>query len=148
MVRQSIFFKTGTTLALFLLSGFASADVNGVLKMCSNCHGEDGRGTDADTPIIAGIPAVVQEDALYAYIDGDRNCGSKPMMCKAAQRLTEDQVVELAEHFAALPYVPAGEEFDPALAETGKGIVNYVIVLGIIETVALFVMAFCKNAIT
>jgi len=35
-----------------------------------------------------------------------------------------------------------------SLAETGKGIVNYVIVLGIIETVALFVMAFCKNAIT
>ncbi|MCK5580109.1 MAG: V-type ATP synthase subunit K [Candidatus Omnitrophica bacterium] len=29
-----------------------------------------------------------------------------------------------------------------ALAETGKGFVNYFIVLGIIETVALFVMAF------
>lgn len=35
-----------------------------------------------------------------------------------------------------------------SLAETGKGIVNYVIVLGIIETVALFVMAFAKAAIT
>ena len=35
-----------------------------------------------------------------------------------------------------------------SLAETGKGIVNYVIVLGIIETVALFVMAFCKAAVT
>ncbi|MFO7870988.1 MAG: V-type ATP synthase subunit K [Kiritimatiellia bacterium] len=35
-----------------------------------------------------------------------------------------------------------------ALAETGKGIANYVIVLGMIETVALFVMAFAKNAIT
>jgi V/A-type H+-transporting ATPase subunit K len=35
-----------------------------------------------------------------------------------------------------------------SLAETGKGLVNYVIVLGIIETVALFVLAFCKAAIT
>lgn len=30
-----------------------------------------------------------------------------------------------------------------ALAETGKGFTNYIITLGIIETVALFVMAFC-----
>ncbi len=35
-----------------------------------------------------------------------------------------------------------------ALAETGKGIANYVIVLGMIETVALFVMVFAKSAIT
>jgi V/A-type H+-transporting ATPase subunit K len=35
-----------------------------------------------------------------------------------------------------------------SLAETGKGIVNYVIILGIVETVALFVMAFAKAAIT
>ncbi len=35
-----------------------------------------------------------------------------------------------------------------SLAETGKGIVNYVIVLGIIETVALFVMAFCNASVT
>ena len=36
----------------------------------------------------------------------------------------------------------AGASGADALAETGKGFVNYFIVLGIIETVALFVMAF------
>lgn len=36
----------------------------------------------------------------------------------------------------------AGAGAADALAETGKGFVNYFIVLGIIETVALFVMAF------
>lgn len=97
-----------------------SADVGGMLKICVNCHGEDGRGTESDTPIIAGIPAVVQEDAIYAYIDGDRHCGLKPMMCKAVGRLDEEQVVELAEHFAAMPYAPANEEFDAALASRGK----------------------------
>jgi sulfide dehydrogenase cytochrome subunit len=91
-----------------------------MLKMCVSCHGEDGRGTDSDTPIIAGLPAVVQEDALYSYLDGDRDCGAKPMMCKVVGRLSEEQIVALSEHYAALPYVPANEEFDAALAATGK----------------------------
>jgi len=34
-----------------------------------------------------------------------------------------------------------------ALAETGKGTVNYIIALGIVETVALFVMAFLMGKI-
>jgi len=103
-------------------SGPAAADLSAALKMCVNCHGEDGMGTETDTPIIAGIPAVVQEDALYAYADGDRHCGNKPLMCNIVTRLTEDQVTELAAHFAAMPYKPAGEEFDAALAEQGKAI--------------------------
>jgi len=35
-----------------------------------------------------------------------------------------------------------------ALAETGKGFVNYLMVLGVIETVALFVMVFVTGAIS
>ena len=35
-----------------------------------------------------------------------------------------------------------------ALAETGKGFGNYLIVLGIVETVALFVMVFVRGALT
>ena len=35
-----------------------------------------------------------------------------------------------------------------ALAETGKGFVNYLMALGMVETVALFVMAFATKAIT
>jgi len=35
-----------------------------------------------------------------------------------------------------------------ALAETGKGFVNYLMALGMVETVALFVMAFVTKAIT
>lgn len=97
----------------------AAAD-DPMLKMCVNCHGEDGRGVESDTPIIAGLPAVVQEDALYAYLDGDRTCGAKPMMCKVVGRLSEEQIIALSEHFAAMPYAPAVEDFDTALAAKGK----------------------------
>jgi sulfide dehydrogenase cytochrome subunit len=109
-------------LSLVCAGNVAGADIDQALTMCVNCHGEDGLGTESDIPIIAGIPAVIQEDAMFAYLDGARNCGNKPLMCGIVSRLSEDQIIELAEHFAAMPYVPAGEEFDAALAEQGRAI--------------------------
>ena len=41
----------------------------------------------------------------------------------------------------------AGAKAADALAETGKGFVNYIMVLGVIETVALFVMVFTMMAL-
>jgi len=41
----------------------------------------------------------------------------------------------------------AGARASDALAETGKGFGNYIMVLGVIETVALFVMVFCMTAL-
>jgi sulfide dehydrogenase cytochrome subunit len=114
--------KAIVTTALLFLCGPVSADVSGLLMLCGSCHGEDGLGKQANIPIIAGVPAIIQEDALYAYTDGDRICGAVPMMCNSASRLTEDQIVELAAHYSAMPYVPAGEEFDATLAAAGKAI--------------------------
>ncbi len=39
----------------------------------------------------------------------------------------------------------AGAVASDAMGETGKGFGNYIVVLGIIETVALFVMVFCMG---
>ena len=41
----------------------------------------------------------------------------------------------------------AGAKAADALAETGKGFGNYIMVLGVIETVALFVMVFTMTAL-
>jgi V/A-type H+-transporting ATPase subunit K len=41
----------------------------------------------------------------------------------------------------------AAAKASDALAETGKGFGNYIMVLGVIETVALFVMVFCMTAL-
>jgi V/A-type H+-transporting ATPase subunit K len=42
----------------------------------------------------------------------------------------------------------AGASASDALGETGKGFVNYLMALGVIETVALFVMVFISRALT
>lgn len=121
MIRNRIRVITRVSILLVLIVP-AWAGAQDMLKMCIECHGEDGLGTDSDIPIIAGMPALVQEDALYAYVDGARSCVSKPMMCKTALRLTEEQIVDFAAHFAELPYKAAGEEFDAALAAAGQKI--------------------------
>ncbi len=54
----------------------------------------------------------------------------------------------LAIGASAMMQGKAGAGGADALAETGKGFTNYLIVLGIIETVALFVMVFLMGKIS
>ena len=53
----------------------------------------------------------------------------------------------MAMGFSAFLQGKAGATASDALAETGKGFGNYIMVLGLIETVALFVMVFLMGAI-
>ena len=57
-------------------------------------------------------------------------------------------VAGIAIGLSALMQGRAGAGASDALAETGKGFVNYLMVLGVIETVALFVMVFITRAVT
>ena len=53
----------------------------------------------------------------------------------------------LAIGFSAWMQGKAGARAADALAESGKGFGNYIMVLGVIETVALFVMVFTMTAL-
>ncbi|MEJ2128445.1 MAG: c-type cytochrome [Woeseiaceae bacterium] len=89
--------------------------------MCAACHGEDGEGVGYDyVPIIAGTPAAHLEEALFAYKDGARHCVGVPVMCQAIKPLSDEDVVELAAYYAAMPRLSSGEEFDAKLAAVGK----------------------------
>ena len=56
-------------------------------------------------------------------------------------------IAGLAIGFSAYMQGKAGARAADALAETGKGFGNYIMVLGVIETVALFVMVFTMTAL-
>ena len=114
---------TAGIFGLIALSGPALGDAAQHLPMCTGCHGADGvSGGPPDAPIIAGIPAVLQEDYLFAYRDGGRECWPPGVMCQISASLSDDDIVELAAHFAEMPYKPAGEDFDAALAAEGEEI--------------------------
>ena len=91
------------------------------LQVCAACHGDDGSGAGFPyVPIIAGTPAAHLEEALFAYQDGARRCVGVPVMSDPIAPLSEDQTVELAAYYGAMPRVSSEEEFDPRLADVGK----------------------------
>jgi sulfide dehydrogenase cytochrome subunit len=113
---------TTGVLGLIIFSGPAMADVSQSLPMCGGCHGPDGASGMPDAPIIAGLAVEIFEDAMFAYQDGGRKCAPPGVMCQIAAPLSEDDIVGLAAHYAELPFKPAGEAFDAALAATGEEI--------------------------
>jgi sulfide dehydrogenase cytochrome subunit len=109
------------TLLLLLVACAASAAAPENVAICAACHGEDGEGVGYDyVPIIAGTPAAHLEEALFAYKDGARHCVGVPVMCQAIKPLSDEDVVELAAYYAAMPRLSSGEEFDAKLAAVGK----------------------------
>ena len=90
------------------------------LQACFGCHGADGMGkADPMIPVIAGMPAPHIEEAIYAYVDGARQCVREPLMCETVAGLTEAEVSAAAEYFAAQERNYNLEAYDEALAEKG-----------------------------
>lgn len=109
--------------ALLLMNVALAAPTAPVAEICSACHGEDGAGlSEAAVPIIAGIPATHLEEAIYSYQDGARQCVAQPPMCVVIAELSEAEVIDAADYYAALERVWAREPRDPALAEEGARI--------------------------
>lgn len=91
------------------------------VRICATCHAEDGLGVgERRVPIIAAMPAVHLEEALYAYKDGARQCLYEPLMCENARELNDEEVADLAEYYAGLPRKSVDEPFDKALAAKGQ----------------------------
>ncbi len=114
-----------TVVALLLPGATArsSPASNMLTESCAACHGHDGMGHGRPLiPIIAGMPAAHIEEAIYAYVDGARQCVRIEEMCETVSALSENEVRELASHYAAMPRRASEEPFDPALAAEGEAL--------------------------
>ena len=132
MINRNVVFSAATVLLLATNVGVAG-DLESLMQGCNDCHGDQGVSQWTDVPTIAGLAEFVHADALYIYRDKERPCAdsayrqgdtSRPEtnMCAIAAELSDDQIDALAAAYAELPYVPAKQEFDAALAATGKAI--------------------------
>ena len=83
---------------------------------CAGCHGANGIGASDQFPNLAAQPAAV----LYKQLD-DFHSGKRvsPMMQGFAAALTEQQMADLAAHFAALPAPAALAGVPPRLVTVG-----------------------------
>lgn len=103
------------------VSQLASAATPAIVEACKSCHAEDGSGVgNRIVPVIAGMPAVHIEEALYAYIDGARECVEEPVMCDTVALLSDENIADIAEYYAAIPRPSLPEEVDEALAALGE----------------------------
>jgi sulfide dehydrogenase cytochrome subunit len=110
-----------------------AADLDMTIQTCNDCHGENGVSQWDDMPTIGGMDAFTQADALYVYRDQERACAESAYrlgdtdraattMCETTAELSDDDIEAIAEHFAALTFVPAAQEFDAALAAAGAAV--------------------------
>ncbi len=123
-----------SVVAACLLAGTAGAAENdAMIESCDGCHGDNGVSQWTDMPTIAGIDEFVHTEALFVYRDEARPCAqsefrqgdtSRPptSMCEVVRDMSDDDIEAIAAHYAALPFVPAKQKFDAALAEAGKAV--------------------------
>lgn len=119
------------TLGIFL-SASAWGDISAITSDCEGCHGDGGVSQWTDVPSIAGLPEFTHADALYFFRDEARPCsevnykqgdtGKATSMCAVAGQLSDEQIDEIAAHYAEMDFVAAKQDFDAALAATGKAV--------------------------
>jgi sulfide dehydrogenase cytochrome subunit len=113
-----------------LLTTISSAELNDIIDQCADCHGENGLSTASDVPILAGQSEILIEDALLAFSNNERPCKESKFrhgdinraltnMCEIAEKLSENQMIELSKHFSAIKFKGVRQDFDASLVEKG-----------------------------
>lgn len=127
-MRHKDIWKSSTCVAALLwlcctLPGYADEAPPVHTTGCADCHGSDGLAAEnLDAPVIAGMPAVHIEEAIYAYRDGARQCRYEPLMCETVKHTSDERIANLAEHYAAQTRSSSKEPYDRELAAKGEKI--------------------------
>ena len=123
----------GSILIAFASANVSAASLADLTNSCADCHGKDGASSHHEIPIIGGLSAQYIVDSFAAYKDKIRPCtevkeiagphkGEKSDMCKVGEKLSKDEIKQVADYFAVKPFVRAKQSIDAGLAEKGKGI--------------------------
>jgi cytochrome c553 len=98
-------------LAFFALpSSGAAQSLTERLETCAGCHGVDGRSALPETPSLAGQPADYLTVQLFLFRE---NLRPGRVMTPFAQGLSDAELQQLSEHYAALEPPPPQDDPDP-----------------------------------
>lgn len=89
----------------------------GKSAICAGCHGGDGISVNPIWPNLAGQHGAYLIDALKAYRTGARQ---NVMMSATAKGLSDADIQNLADHYAAMKHKVAGSATEPPNAAAGK----------------------------
>jgi cytochrome c553 len=77
-------------------------DSKRLIPPCGICHGGKGQGEPVDTPQLAGQSQAYLRDTLLAYRSGQRHNDIYRRMRAMAERLSAEEIDELAAYYASL----------------------------------------------
>lgn len=77
-------------------------DWDNTIPACISCHGPGGHGVDPYFPALAGQHASYITSQLNAWRNGKRHNDANELMKVVAERLSKQQIQDVAEYFAAL----------------------------------------------
>ena len=87
-----------------LVSGGVLANLGDLgrgVQACVNCHGPNGSGLPPVYPYLAGQYSSYLEGALRSFASGERGGGHLEIMQHIASRLTEREIRQVSQYFAA-----------------------------------------------
>jgi cytochrome c553 len=108
----------GLAAALLSIGGAAAQDMPLAERVaqCGGCHGEDGNSRMEKIPSLAGQPAFFVMNQLFLMRENVRRVEA---MMPFVKGLKDDELIALAQHYAALEAKPSDEAIDRSVVERG-----------------------------
>ena len=104
-MRKFTYTLIGLTAIFAANTAFAAGDAaagKAKAAVCAACHGADGIAVMAGYPNLAGQNEAYLVSALKAYRDKQRNGGMSAVMQMQAASLSDEDIDNVAAHFASL----------------------------------------------
>lgn len=120
-MRKILLLSVGAAGLLAASGGAVAADIKPLAETCNNCHGVDGVSAGHSMPSIAGLPVKYLTEVMIEWKKGERFSTTMGRLIKG---YSDEQITDLAKHYAALPWKPVPQDLKAKWIKEGSFIVD------------------------
>ena len=120
-MRKILLLSVGAAGLLAASGGASAADIKPLAETCNNCHGIDGVSAGHSMPSIAGLPVKYLTEVMIEWKKGERFSTTMGRLIKG---YSDEQITDLAKHYAALPWKPVPQDLKAKWIKEGSFIVD------------------------
>lgn len=120
-MRNLKLLSLGSALLLASSGGLAADNIKPLAETCNNCHGVDGVSAGQSMPSLAGLPVKYLTEVMLEWKKGERFSTTMGRLIKG---YSDEQITDLAKHYAALPWKPVPQDLKAKWIKEGSFIVD------------------------
>ena len=120
-MRKILLLSVGAAGLLAASGGAVAADIKPLADTCNNCHGVDGVSAGHSMPSIAGLPVKYLTEVMLEWKKGERFSTTMGRLIKG---YSDEQITDLAKHYAALPWKPVPQDLKAKWIKEGSFVVD------------------------